>query len=124
TLGGGQADVSQKLLDGPEVRPAGQQVSGKRVPQRVRARAMGQGDRLDPTGDDVANASVCQSTPAEVDEERVRARSGSPASRKIGPKGGLRPAPEEHDPLFAALAEDSHHASAEIDVVEVEPDQL
>ena len=64
----GQADVSEKLLDGSEIGSPGQEVSGKRVPQGVGTRAMRQRDGLHSPGHDLPNTSICQSTPTKIDE--------------------------------------------------------
>ena len=144
--------MAEQLLDRAQVGAALQQVRRERVPQRVRADA--EAACCTPRRSARTSRSTLRAgqprrrgssrTAARRRRSRLRARrSGAPAARasrrrrwrcgadaaardpaatRAAPSRSLRV--ERHEPLLAALAEHPHHPRAQVDVLEVEPDQL
>jgi hypothetical protein len=62
TLRSGQAGVTQKFLNGTEIRTALQEMRGKAVPQSVWTDPLSQSGLLNTARNEHPHASVCQST--------------------------------------------------------------
>ena len=104
-LGRGEAGVAEQLLDGPKVGPPGQEVGGEDVAQGVGAAAPRGGGLLTRRATRARTLRSVNRPPlllrnrASVLASVARARATRPAAPP-----GL--APERHDALLAALAED------------------
>ena len=79
-LGGREARMAQKLLNGTKIRPAAEEVGREAMAQGVWTDLGLQGQGPDPRGDEVSDASICQSTTAMVDE-RARPIGGATLRR-------------------------------------------
>src|SRR5262245_25256946 len=120
----GQAAMTEKLLNRTKIRASAQQVSGEAVPERVRADLASEGGLPNSAGHELSDASICQSTPARVDEKGVGLRPEPQAGWEPGLEGLPRPRPEGDDALLATLAEHSNHPPVEVDLGEVQADEL
>src|SRR5574341_205129 len=120
-LRGGEAAVTEELLDHPEVRPRVEQVRRERVPERVRAHPPGNAGRGGAPPHDRVDRARRQPAAAAIHEERA---TRVPASAEVRlERAGGRAAERDH-PLLAPLAEDPHRPGAPVHVVEVEPHEL
>ena len=109
--------MSQKLLNRTEIGPTRQEVGRKAVAQGVGADLLGQGDGLHSTGRRWSGHFYLSIDHREGSRKSAsqRGRALLPG-RQVGPKGRLRPASEQDDPLLATLAQDPHHAGAQVHV--------
>ncbi len=132
-LGSAEAGVAENLLHRAQVGPAVEQVSGRAVPERVRAggAAAGQVDeqardeRVDGTGRDppASRADEQPGVVALVVSAGCREQCRS-AAVEVGAQRPLGRETEGHDALFCAFAEHAHDPACVIDVAEVEPHEF
>src|SRR5213083_2234886 len=84
-----KANVAQKLLNRPEIRPSSQKVGGKAVAERMRASALRQSQCPHALGNVPPDASIGQSTATGVHEQGLGAGPGASARRQVGSQRGL-----------------------------------
>jgi hypothetical protein len=132
-LRGRDRGVAEKFLDYPDVSPAVQHVRGERVPQgvrgyvgfRVQAGAAGGGAQHAP------GALPGQAPAAGVEEDRrgppQRCRGeGRPGPDQVGFHGAHGVAAHRHHPVFAALADQTHHRvrGVQLEFVDIQAGRL
>src|SRR4051812_26253333 len=93
------------------------------MPQRVRADAEARAAAPDIPRDKALDAAAGQPPAARVDEQRIRLGD---RSARLQPRAQARRRLliERYDPLLAPLPHHAHHASRQVDVLEIETHEL
>lgn len=123
-LCGRQAGVTQKFLNGTEIRASLKKVCGETVPQSVWADSLGHRGLLNTASNERPDASICQSAAIGIDEQRAVTGSSSGTCGQVCLDRLAGPLPEWHDPFLASLPNHPHHPAVEVHLGHVQRDQL
>src|SRR6266481_3448755 len=125
-LRGGEARVTEQLLDGAQVGARPEEVGREGVAERVGRRLGGRAAREHVGLHEAPHAPRGQPPAARVQEDRAvrdrETRLGRAGA--VGGEGAERRPPDRHDPLLASLAEDAEQAGVLVHVLPVEADEL
>ena len=120
----GQARMTEKFLNCTKIRP---------TPEKVRREAVSERMWTDPGGDrqgphsrsnQASDASICQSTTAMIDKERVGSRTPSCPGVEIGAQGLTSLPAKEDDPLLPSLPDHPERSPLEVERSHVQAHEL
>src|SRR5262245_3802615 len=129
-LRGCEAGMAQKFLDSTEIRSPLEQVSGKRMPQRMRRKPPARGKAHAGFFDQPLDVASVQPPATDADEHRDLAilfRKREAYAIPLGEvslKGPVREFAERNDPLLPALSKHPDKALLHIEVFIVESDEF
>ena len=128
--------MPQQFLDGTQIGPGIQHMSGKRMSKRMRMHFQPLGKLSDIAIDDVPYASAGQPATTHIQENRLafgmaHTRFRSPfcfdeirPHLQIGLQRFPGPSAEGNDAFLGAFADNTHQPFIETDISEVQPDQF
>ena len=124
--------MPKQLLDDAQVRAAGQQMGGERVPQRVRADPPRQARPICRAFDDRPGLLAGEPTPPDGEEQRTASERGDVTQREPGRPDRVEVAfqpgdgrvAQGHQAFLVALANDPHESPLEREILAVEAERL
>src|SRR5690606_23902058 len=128
-LGGGEARMTEELLDHAEVGAPLEQVRRAAMPESVRVQIRAPRSERAVALDELLHPAHAEASPSSRQEQRAPTRCGAPrtklaATREVRLERRTRFAAERHDALLVPLPEHAHLRRLELDVLQIQPHEL